>query len=823
MTGVGPGRRGSMKRPCVVIGLWYLAGVLLAWAAPWPAWVGAGLAGLIAGLAGLPRTRRWLPAGLLVLAGWGNLTLRTALIPADDLRRLAAGPPALATVAGVVRVAPQEHFHRRADRETVSTTVAVEVRTLALAGGVETPARGRVVVFTKAALPAIFAGQTVRVEGVLGPPPGPVAPGLFDYRALLANQGIYHELQADSAAAWRVVAAPAGPPWTDRFQAWGRRVLALGRPVEDQTLRLEYALTLGWKAGLPETVAEPFVRAATFHIFAVDGLRIALVSGLLIFALRRLRLTRTAAGAVALPLVCFYAAMTGWPASAVRAIVMLAVVVAGALLRRPGDLVNSLFAAAVLILLGEPRELFQAGFQLSFLVVLCLILIHPVGDRFAAWLAAGDPLLPVELVPRWRRAGRAALRWVAEAFLGSVAAWLASIPLVAWYFHLVTPVSGPANLLAVPLCGLVLLLNLTSLAFGAWCPVVSVGLNHAAWQAMRGIETSSAWFADLPRAYWYVAAPTPFGLALYYALLLTVFTGWLWRRPGRQWKLGAAGAVVGLWLGLALTRPPVVELTVLPLHGGHAVYARLPGAGQDCLVNSGNELAVTGLVQPYLRAQGVNHPAHFLLTQADILYAGGAVAVLREFRPREMAWGGPNARSPAYVAVAQYARTNSARLGVATLRDGDRLGPWEVVVPGGADAAARAEDHAVVLRGRIQGSRVWLLSGLGAAGQRALLAGTNDLRADIVVAGPPAQGEPLGAGLLAAMQPRLVILADARDPTPRRVSVAAGARLERLGVPVFRTRVSDAVTVRFRPDGWEARGMDGRTATGSFGAEPTAP
>ena len=144
-------------------------------------------------------------------------------------------------------------------------------------------------------------------------------------------------------------------------------------------------------------------------------------------------------------------------------------------------------------------------------------------------------------------------------------------------------------------------------------------------------------------------------------------------------------------------------------------------------------------------------------------------------------------------------------------------------MPGGADAAARAEDHAVVLHGRIQGSRVWLLSGLGAAGQRALLAGTNDLRADIVVAGPPAQGEPLGAGLLAAMQPRLVILADARDPTPRRVSAAAGARLERLGVPVFRTRVSDAVTVRFRPDGWEARGMDGRTATGSFGAEPTAP
>jgi len=53
------------------------------------------------------------------------------------------------------------------------------------------------------------------------------------------------------------------PPLADRFRDWARRALALGMPVEDESLRLEWALTLGWKTALTEEVSEPFVQAAT--------------------------------------------------------------------------------------------------------------------------------------------------------------------------------------------------------------------------------------------------------------------------------------------------------------------------------------------------------------------------------------------------------------------------------------------------------------------------------------------------------------------------------------------------------------------------------
>ena len=105
-------------------------------------------------------------------------------------------------------------------------------------------------------------------------------------------------------------------------------------------------------------------------------------------------------------------------------------------------MINSLFAAVIIILTWEPRELFQAGFQLSFLVVLCIILILPFFERLGERLLRPDPLLPEQLRPRWQKLLHPQARWVMGLFLASVAAWLGSIPLVAYYFHLVTPVSG---------------------------------------------------------------------------------------------------------------------------------------------------------------------------------------------------------------------------------------------------------------------------------------------------------------------------------------------------------------------------------------------
>src|SRR5208283_5000686 len=126
---------------------------------------------------------------------------------------------------------------------------------------------------------------------------------------------------------------------------------------------------------------------------------------------------RALSGAVLIPLIWFYVALTGWPASAIRATVMLSVVIVGWVLKRPSDLLNSLFAAALIILAWEPQQIFLAGFQLSFLVVLCIILLLPPLRAWAERFTEPDPLLPAELLPRWRRMFRVPARYVGGLLL----------------------------------------------------------------------------------------------------------------------------------------------------------------------------------------------------------------------------------------------------------------------------------------------------------------------------------------------------------------------------------------------------------------------
>jgi competence protein ComEC len=592
-------------------------------------------------------------------------------------------------------------------------------------------------------------------------------------------------------------------------------------PVEDESLRLEWALALGWKTALTEEVSEPFVQAATYHIFAVDGLRMAIVFGIFFYLFRALRLPRAVSGLVLIPLIWFYVALTGWPASAIRATVMLTVVIMGWVLRRPSDLVNSLFAAALIILLWEPRQLFQAGFQLSFFVVLCIILTLPALRELGRRLTAPDPLLPEELRPRWQKTLRMPARFVGDLSLTSLAAWIGCLPLVAYYFNIVTPVSTPANVLAVPLCALVLISNLASLMLGGWFPAAAAIFNHAGWFLMEIIRVSSHWFAHWPWAYSYVSAPSLFTSGLYYAVLLGVCTGWLLQPKLRAWKIAALVAGLCLWSWQHWQARSVTRLSILPANGGMAIYFDAPGRSNDLLVDCGATNSVQFLTKPFLRAQGVNRLPALLLTHGDLRHVGGAELVANLFSLQKLCVSPVRFRSPVYRRILKDYEGTPEKL--RTVSRSDQLGCWTILHPEPGDRFSQADDNALVLSAVIGGQRVLLLSDLGRPGQDALLQRTRDLRADIVVTGLPVQHEALSDALLDAIQPRVIIVADSEFPAVERASPKLHERLARRRVPVIYTRSTGAATVEWRKGDWELRTMSGVRIDGRHPAVPPEP
>jgi competence protein ComEC len=833
-----------MKRPLVAVVSFYAAGLLLAqfFQPPLIALFVLSL-GLLAITLAWGQLRPFLIWPLLVLVGWTNLVSHTAVLSPNDLRTLLGNDAAIATVRGNLVETPHIKIIERDDQQTGHALAQVRVTGLRRDDNWK-PANGEIIVTTPGALPGnFFAGQPVEINGVIARPSPPLAEGLFDYRDYLQTRGIFYELKTHSTNDWQLCAPILlKPPLTDRFLNWSQKTLALGLPVEDEPLRLLWAMTLGWRTAFTGDISEPFLRAGTMHLFAIDGLRIALISGMLVALLRMLQISRAWCGLIAIPLIWFYTAATGWEPSAIRASVMMTIVIGGWALKRPGDLINSLAAAAFIILLWEPRQLFEASFQLSFFVVLVIGLLLPPLNKISDRLLRHDPLLPDELLPRWRRALTATLRMLSRYFALSFAAWVGSIPLAAKYFHLFSPISTPANIIAVPLGTLALMSNLGALICGNWLPWVTELLNNSAWFFMVAMTDVSVFFTKIPGAFFYVPAPSWPEIGIYYAVLVGASGGWLFAPKRRMWGVAVLILIGIIYFWRWEQSRNETGLTVLPLNGGHCVFVDAPGRKNDWLVDCGNDSAIEFTLKPFLRAQGVNTIPRLILTCGDSRNIGGA-ELLNElfgvgkiytspvpFRSRvyreivaefekppagKSGWWGeslssPNLKNDLGSTESRPTQKSDAISRHQIINRGDTAGCWRVLYPDATNDFLRADDNTLVLQGNFHGARVLLLSDLGRNGQSALLERTNDLHADIVVAGLPNEGEPLCDALLDAIHPKVVVIADSEFPATRRASSELKERLAGRNVPVIYTRTAGAVTIVTRSKGWELRTMDGQ-------------
>lgn len=799
-----------MKRPMLPVALWFSAGILAAH------FVEISLPALFTlafacGFLSLcwPQARAVLLGALVFFTGWVNLTCRTSVLSPHDLRALLNEQPALVTLRGTLCGAPSQRVVEREGEELWHTLAPVEVNAIRIGQRPWQPARGTVQTSTKGnSLTNLFSGQPVEVNGVLAPPPGPLAEGLFDYRAYLAGAGIYYQLKVGAEEDWQAVGPLQLPPWTERFRLWAQKTLARGLPETDEVLKLQWAMVLGWKTALTGEVSAPFMRSGTMHIFAISGLHIALIAGILLALFRLFNLPRGLCGAVVIPLIWFYTAATEWQASAIRSTVMMTIIIAGWSLRRPCDLLNSLAGAAFVILLWDPQQVFQASFQLSFGAVASLALILPPLDNIRrSWLQT-DPWLPDQLRPRWQRALLWGANHFTQALATSLAASVGTLPLIAYYFHLFTPCSLLANVVVVPLSSLALMSGLGGVICGDWLPWATELFNHSGWFFMLCMVRASAWFAHWPGAYAYVSAPGLLTLIAFYIVLLAALGGGFAPRF-RWWTTVGIGAFAAVWVGAWLQRGAITRITILPLSGGHAVWVDAPGRRNDWLIDCGNGLEAERVTTPFLHGQGVNTLPSLVLTHGDVRHVGGSTNLAHNFAIDGIGAGPVWFRSPSYRHFIQT-WTNSHRR-ITEMRAGDRLDGWTVLHPSAGDRFAQADDNAVVLRrdGGPDAPSVLLCSDLGPLGQNALLARRTDLRAEIVISGLPTKGEPLHDALLDAIQPRFIVIADADYPASERASPKLKMRLRRRGVMVLYLRESNAVTLEFKKQRWSIHCMSG--------------
>lgn len=369
-------------------------------------------------------------------------------------------------------------------------------------------------------------------------------PGGFDRRAWAASRGMYHETFAGTDD-WSVVGHTW--QWTDLFEPSRQRISLWleesGLPFRERAL--VKALVLGLRDELDHEQKDAFVKSGTVHVLAVSGTHVGFIYAMLVFMLGwwgGSAKARVGRGGLILLALWGYAGLTGACPSVLRATIMFSLFTLAGMTERRNEPLNSLFAAALLLLLWEPHMLVEIGFQLSFLAVLGIILFY--GPLLRLW------------VPGTRIIG---YLWSLTAV--SLAAQVLTTPLSLYLFKAFPVWFLPANLIVVYVAGIAVY-GAVALLVLFRIPYLGPFITFLLSILLMVVDRVTVFFAELPGAY--PAIRTTFmDMVLLYtiALLVALWTMWKWR-PALRLSLAAAVLLLTGWGYRAYRAQDHVSFTV---------------------------------------------------------------------------------------------------------------------------------------------------------------------------------------------------------------------------------------------------------------------
>jgi len=296
-------------------------------------------------------------------------------------------------------------------------------------------------------------GDQIIAQGKFSVPTHPLNPGEFDFGAYLQRQNVYLNFRTHRDVPAMVTAQNQGNPVVaSAIAARHRILLALQEGLQDdmEVAQTIQGMILGARAETNPALKKLFRDTGTIHLFAASGLQVGLFTGLAWSCLRYIRLPRQSLALAIVPVAIAYCALTGFYPATVRATVMAVFMAVGVSLERPVATVNSLCGSGLLILTHDTQELFQTGFQLSFVAVFAIMTtVRPLGHLLYRPFEV-DPFLPLRLLPHWQRIWHKAMLQCCELFSLSTVCWAATAPVLILQEHCISLVAIFSNLLVVP-------------------------------------------------------------------------------------------------------------------------------------------------------------------------------------------------------------------------------------------------------------------------------------------------------------------------------------------------------------------------------------
>lgn len=716
------------QEPLFLAALAFSTGILAAdlqWRSPSGWLVGLSLA-LIAAVLSVRRSPQLaMVCGLLAIVPLGALYLqaRDAAQPAvvEDLQPFGTGQTGVEVTAHVIR----EGLIRDSPYGGRQESVDVESEELALGNRVlHEPVGIRLTIYSKRSeeedaprergespLRVYHYGERLRVAAKLRMPRNYRNPGALDLAGYLASQGIRLTGSAPASGIETLPGLAGSRVGLWRSSARRSALEHINRLWPGEPGALMQAALVGGRAFFGREIKSDFQRTGTYHILVVSGINVGILAFAVFWVLRSLSFGETWTTILIIFLSWGYAFIADLGSPIVRATITLNIYLLTRLLFRDRAGLNALGIAALGILLVNPRTLFEASFQLTFLSVVAVAgIASPILRRTIYPLQTGlrnldspewdysHPTRAVEFRVEMRLLRRAIARvtgarpanflvvWVTRFLLAAAEMLLVSIIInlalalpMAWYFHRATTMALPANALVIPIASVLLpgavlavMLSYTS-HWLAWVPAKIAGY---ALGLMTGTIRLIGHYriSDL-------RVPTP-------SLAVSIFAGLsfalalvLARRHFAM--LGVAGLLVSAaWIVCFPPKPQfhpgVFEVTAIDVGQGDSLLLITP-EGKTLLLDSGGMPGTSHsdfdvgeeVVSPYLWSRGIRRLDVIVLSHAHSDHMGGMRSIIANFQPREF-WYGVESPDRGFRDVEQAARSYQVQL--KPLQAGDAFG-----------------------------------------------------------------------------------------------------------------------------------------------------
>ena len=296
--------------------------------------------------------------------------------------------------------------------------------------------RGKLVLYLKDTLRENALGQAILFHSKLSPIAAAQNPYQFDYKRYMEHQGIYWQ---GYPTCYEIKDTPSFSPFIKAKQLQGYLAATLSHyPFSKETVGVLKALVLGVRSDITPELYQQYINAGAVHILAISGLHIGIITYLLTLFISLVVPAHRKGVKIALLLVFLltYAAITGFSASVLRAVVMFGGYSIAYLAESRRARYDSLLLSAFILLLCKPTFLFEVGFQLSYMAVLSIALFLPLGDKY--------------------RFENRFLNFFWDIIKVSIAAQIGVLPLSLYYFHQFAGLFLVTNVLILPLLGIIL-------------------------------------------------------------------------------------------------------------------------------------------------------------------------------------------------------------------------------------------------------------------------------------------------------------------------------------------------------------------------------